>query len=58
MKLKKEREKGVCTYSLVEAIGEGRVVAPRESLVVGEAAGALGFEVEESDGERVVIVMG
>ena len=48
----------MCTYSLVEAIGEGRVVAPRESLVVGEAAGALGFEVEESDGERVVIVMG
>lgn len=43
---------------MTEAIGEAGMVAPSESLVVGEVAGALGLEVEETNGESLVIVKG
>lgn len=39
------------THSLFQAVGEAGVVAPPDALVVGEAAGALCFEVEEALGE-------
>jgi len=35
-------------YPLFEAVGEGGVVPPENTLVVREAAGALGLEVEEA----------
>lgn len=43
---------------MFEAVGEAGVVAPRQPLVVGEAAGALGLEVEEALGEGVGVVGG
>lgn len=43
---------------MFEAVGEAGVVAPREPLVVGEAAGALRLEVEEALGEGVGEVRG
>ena len=41
---------------MFEAVGEAGVVAPGDSLVVGEAAGALRLEVEEALGEGVGVV--
>ena len=42
----------------MEAISEAGMVAPSESLVVGKATGALRLEVEETNGESLLIVEG
>lgn len=45
-------------HPLLEAVGEAGVVAPGDSLVVGEAAGALRLEVEEALGEGISVIKG
>lgn len=43
---------------MFKAVGEAGVLAPPHPLVVREAAGALGLEVEEALGQGISIVEG
>lgn len=44
-------------HPLFEAVGEAGVVAPPDSLVVGEAARPLRLEVEEAFREGIFVIM-
>lgn len=55
---KKKKKKKKRSHPLFEAVGEAGVVAPRQPLIVGEAAGALRLEVEEALREGVAVVGG
>lgn len=44
------------TNPLFKAVGEAGMVAPSDSLVVRQPAGALRLEVEEAFGESVLVV--